>query len=115
MKFISIVSPEKIDIIQLDNLLYCKSDRKLTHFFDVNQQQYTATKYMGEFETELLTNGFYRIHHSYIVNLKYLKRIVSKNAPFVELFTDIILPISKRKYLGFRQHLGIKKTKPAAA
>ncbi len=109
MEFISIVTPEKIDFILLDDLLFCKADRKLTHFYDIHQNKYTSSKRMGEYEAVLLANGFFRIHHGYIINLKYLKSILSKKTPFVELAADFVLPISKRKYVGFIQHLGIKR------
>ncbi len=108
MKFIFIATLEKIYFIQLENLLYIQADGKYTQLYDIHRKKYTSTKSMGEYEALLLSNGFYRIHHTYIINLKYLEGIVFKNTPCVELTNGVVLPISKRKYAAFLQHLGVK-------
>jgi len=49
---------------------------------------------LSDFEEELCLNGFIRIHQSYIVNMKYIKRIDSAD---VKIKDGTILPLSKSR------------------
>ena len=68
-----------------------------------------SSKNLGVYEELLLKNNFFRIHHSYIVNVDLAVKIQKKDGTYLEIFNKKYLPISKRRVEGFYKFLGIIK------
>lgn len=68
-----------------------------SHFIDINtvRGKYATRKSIGTIEKELDENIFVRCHRSYIVSLKYIKRIGNTE---LELDNGNIIPVSRRQY-----------------
>ena len=49
--------------------------------------------------SDLLENKelFYKPHRSYLVNLKYLQKVVKKDGTYIEMENDMRIPVSKEK------------------
>lgn len=103
--FIAIPSSDKIDIIKIEEIIYCKAEGKYTLFFLENKQEILSSKNIGEYSPILLNNNFFRIHHSYIVNLKRIQKIIKKDGLYCELSYGILIPISKRRQEDFLKFL----------
>lgn len=82
-------------IIQLSQLLYCKSDGGYTTFYLVNGKQYMASKSLKAFEEQLPIANFIRVHQSYIINIKFAKKLDKSRKLILE--NDNAIPVSKRK------------------
>lgn len=106
--FITISSLEKIDIIKYEEIIFCKSDGRYTTFYLRNNEQIVACKNIGEYEDILPLNFFYRIHHSYIVNVFYISNINKKAGYYCEMKNGAFLPISRRKQEGINKILNLK-------
>lgn len=65
------------------------------------KEDYTVKKSLNELAGEL-DKGFYRIHRSYIVNLRSIRRITREQ---VTLKDGTALPLSRRHYEGLNQAL----------
>lgn len=67
------------------------------HSIEINtiNGKYTIRKSIGAIEKELEEGAFVRCHRSYIVSLKYIKRIGSTE---LEMDKGSIIPISRRQY-----------------
>ncbi|NLW39651.1 MAG: response regulator transcription factor [Tissierellia bacterium] len=80
-------------IVQGD-ILYIES---FGHNLEINtiDERYNIRKNIGNMEKELDDKDFVRCHRSYIVGLRYVKRI-GKNE--LELDNGIIIPVSRRQY-----------------
>ena len=103
--FIAISSSDKIDLIKIEEILYCKADGKYTEFILVNKQKILASKNLGEFSPVLLNNHFFRIHHSYVVNVKHILKITKKDGLYCEFPHGISLPVAKRRQEEFVKFL----------
>ena len=68
--FIAISSSDKIELIKVEDIMYCKAEGKYTEFVLSNKQKILSSKNLGEYNSLLLNNYFFRIHHSYVVNIK---------------------------------------------
>lgn len=103
--FIAISSTDKIELIKLEEILYCKADGKYTEFVLLNKQKILSSKNLGEFTPVLLNNQFFRIHHSYVINIKQILKITKKDGLYCELPHGISLPVAKRRQEEFVKFL----------
>lgn len=80
-------------IIQ-DDIMYIEA---FSHTININtiDGKYITRKNIGVIEKELDKDNFIRCHRSYIVGLKYVKKIGKKE---LELDNNVIIPISRRRY-----------------
>jgi len=73
----AIPTMEGLQMIQIDTIISCTSDSNYTNFHLKNNQKITASRTLKEIEEMLEGRSFFRVHHSYLVNLneihKYFK------------------------------------------
>nr|WP_315153927.1 LytTR family DNA-binding domain-containing protein [uncultured Flavobacterium sp.] len=93
-------------IIELDQIIYLKGFDNLTTLYLFNNKKITISKTLKHFE-EILGNGFFRNHKSYVVNLKFIKKIATKESYLLELNDGTQLPISRRNYKNLKDYLKI--------
>jgi two-component system, LytTR family, response regulator len=65
--------------IPTDDILFAEGQNNYTHFHLTRQRKLVASKTLLEFENLLSDHGFVRVHKSFLVNLKYVERYLSKN------------------------------------
>lgn len=77
-----------------DDLIYIEA---FTHFIEIStvNNKYTVRKNISAIEKELDGNIFVRCHRSYIVGLRYIKKIGSSE---LELDNGHVIPVSRRQY-----------------
>lgn len=67
---------------------------------------------LSEYEKVLGTEGFYRIHRSFLINLKYLKKIrYNAGGSYLAFLNDsenTTLPVGRSRAMGLKQILGMK-------
>lgn len=84
-------------IIDLNQIMYLKGFDYLTSVYLTDNKKITISKTLKHFE-ELLGESFFRIHKSYIVNLEFVDKILSKESYTVELTEGTQLPVSRRNF-----------------
>lgn len=94
---IIIPSMDKTDVVKTDEIVYLKSDGRYTTFFLNNKTQIVASKNLGEYSTILPQETFFRIHHSYIINVDFLDQIDRKKGCFCVLKNNVELPVAIRR------------------
>ncbi|GAB1308481.1 LytTR family DNA-binding domain-containing protein [Urechidicola sp. KH5] len=67
---ITIPTQEGFEVIETNQILYCKADDNYTHINLLNGKSKLVSKTLKHFETILGDSGFVRIHKSYLVNVK---------------------------------------------
>lgn len=108
-RMLGIASMDKIEVVNIDAILYIQADGRYTHFHLLDGSKKTASKNLGEYEKILPAEDFVRVHHSYIVNMTYVKNIQKTDGYFVELFKcDNTIPIAKRKQEVVVKYLKLK-------
>lgn len=98
---IGITTDDGMVFIDLDNLLYCKADGPYTHFFLTGGKTYLSSKTLGDYEDQLSSKGFYRIHNSYLINLKHITRYVKDDGGYIVMNDQSTITISRRRKEGF--------------
>jgi two-component system, LytTR family, response regulator len=56
-------------------ILYCEGENNYTRFAFTKHKPMLVSKTLGEYEDLLTEHGFLRIHKSYLVNIKYVRKV----------------------------------------
>jgi len=88
-----------LQIIDLQELRYCKSDKGYTTFYLTNNRSFLASRPIKDFEQQLPTDLFVRTHQSYCVNLNFIDKY-DKNG-YAVLKDGEHIPVSSRKKESF--------------
>jgi two-component system LytT family response regulator len=107
--YVAIASLDKIELILMSEIIFCQADGKYTNFFLLNGKKIMSSRNLGEYSTLLDSNYFFRIHHSYIINLKHISKISKKDGYFCEFSNGIILPVAKRRQEDFNKFIKLKE------
>lgn len=86
---------DSFQVVEFNDLMYCKSDSGYTTFFLQGGREFMTSKPIKEFENQLPDSIFVRTHQSYIVNLNYVDKFDKTN--FVSLKDNTKIPVSTRK------------------
>jgi two-component system LytT family response regulator len=106
--FLAIPSSNKVDIIHPEDIVYLEADGRYTIFHLANGTHKIASRNLGEYEKLLSGNLFFRIHHSFIVNLNMVTNINKAAGNYIELLNNKALPIAKRRQEELNKFLKIK-------
>ncbi|WP_310556052.1 LytTR family DNA-binding domain-containing protein [Flavobacterium sp.] len=91
-------------ILDFDEIVYLKGFDNITTIYLTRNRKLTVAKTLKHFEN-LLDNHFFRNHKSFIVNLKFVTKILTREAYLIELKEGTQLPISRRNYKDLNQIL----------
>lgn len=93
---LSIPGKDKYRITNINDLIYCEADNNYTHFYLSNGEKVVASKTLKSFETQLLDNGFFRVHQSYLVNMAWADQFDKKNNSLL-LENGVQIPVAQRR------------------
>ncbi|AWI26745.1 LytR/AlgR family response regulator transcription factor [Flavobacterium pallidum] len=103
--FVAVSSLDKIELLQMSDILFCKSDGRYTVFHLSDGRKVTSSRNLGEYSKILDDNFFFRVHNSYIVNLLHVKQIVKKDGYFCEFAAGLTVPVATRRQEEFQKFM----------
>lgn len=86
---------DSFQVINLNELLYCESDKGYTTFYCSDNKRYVVSKTLKEFVNQLSRSNFVRPHQSYMVNLKFIDKYEKSGTIYLKNGKKI--PVSSRK------------------
>lgn len=98
---IALPTMEGLQIIHSEEIYYCESDGGYTRFALKNGQIILISKTLKEVEEVLESKGFCRVHHSYLINLRYVQRYIRGDGGEVVMANNKTLPVSRNKKQEF--------------
>ncbi len=107
--YVAVASLEKIELIPMADIVFCKADGKYTIFVLTNGSKIMSSRNLGEYSNILDNSYFFRIHHSYIINLRHIAKISKKDGYFCELSNGAIISIAKRRQDDFNKFIKLKE------
>jgi two-component system, LytTR family, response regulator len=87
---------ETIHIVDIENIIRCESDRNYTIFHMLGQEKILISKSIKEFSDILEAHDFYRVHHSHLINMKFLVKFKREEMMCV-LKDNSEIPVATRK------------------
>jgi two-component system, LytTR family, response regulator len=94
---IAIPSLTGIDFFQTDDIIYCRADGSYTTLFLKNKTECVVSKNLKDFENLLTESGFCRVHHSFLINLRHVRKYIKGEGGYVLLTDGHQVDISRRK------------------
>lgn len=94
--------------MKLKDIFYVESNDHKIIFHMTDNSSYVTYDKLNEIEEKISSDDFYRIHQSFLVNSKYIKKIKRYSAC---LKNNFVLPISKSRYNNVEDQMLIKENK----
>jgi two-component system LytT family response regulator len=94
---ISLHTSEKIIVVQLSEIIRCKSDNNYTTFHLENGQKILVSKTLKYYADMLKEHQFLRVHQSHLINTKYIKEFIKSDGGYIILKDKSNIPVSVRK------------------
>ena len=101
---IAISSMDGITFIEVKDIVYCESDGSYTAFFFNDNRRIQTSKPIKDVEETLSESGFYRIHQSYLINMKHIRKYIRGDGGEVVMSNGKTINVSRQKkqeFLGF--------------
>lgn len=97
MQRITLNTVDAIHIIQVRDIIYCKSNNSYTTLYFTKQQPIKASHSIKEVEKQLRKSGFIRTHQSYLVNPIHIVKVSKTDNYSILLSNKSKVPTSTRK------------------
>lgn len=94
---------DSYQVMNLDELIYCESDKGYTTFYCNDGNKHLVSKTLKEFEDRLLEANFQRPHQSFMINMKFVDKYDKSGTIYLKNGTKI--PVSSRKKESFLSSL----------
>jgi len=89
---------EGFDFIGINEIVSCESKNDCTIVHTQSGKKYTCDRTIKEYEGLLPENSFFRIHHSYIVNVNFIRKFFKEGrGGYVELSDGTTVPVAYRR------------------
>jgi two-component system, LytTR family, response regulator len=92
--------------VELGDIVTCEARRDYTACATTNGETLLVCRTLKEFEELLSPHGFFRVHHSHIINLRHLRRYVRGKGGYVVMSNGREFEVSVRRKEEFIAHIG---------
>jgi two-component system LytT family response regulator len=84
-------------IVAIEDIVYLEAERNYTVFHLSNRERIMVSRSMGEYEDLLDPEIFFRVHKSFIINLRHLKEYSTADGYFAVMQDGISVIVSRRR------------------
>ena len=96
-KRLALHAQDKINIVNIDEIVRCESHINYTTFFFIDGARIVVTRTLKDFDDLLSDQGFYRVHQSHLVNMKYIREFIKGDGGYLLMTDQSEVPVSVRK------------------
>ncbi|WP_276484298.1 LytR/AlgR family response regulator transcription factor [Paraflavitalea pollutisoli] len=94
---ISLSTSEGVEFVPLSQIIRLEAKGPYTTFFMKNGSHLMVCKNLKEYELLLSDHGFFRLHNSYMVNMKEVKKMVKADGGYAVMNDEAMIAISPKK------------------
>lgn len=94
---ISLSTSEGVEFVPLSQIIRLEAKGPYTTFFMKNGANLMVCKNLKEYELLLTDYGFFRLHNSYMVNMKEVKKMIKADGGYAVMNDDAMIAISPKK------------------
>ena len=91
------------EFINVNSILYCKAEGSYTAFILNDNSKLLVSKHLKEYEGLLLEQDFMRVHNSFLINLKEVKKFIKSDGGYIIMSNNDTVSISRSKKEDFIQ------------
>jgi two-component system LytT family response regulator len=94
---IAIPTSEGMEFLEIKNIIRIESSSNYSKIFLLNGHSMLVTRLLKDFEEILLPYRFYRVHHSHLINLTYIKKYIRGEGGQVVMQNGDVIDVARRK------------------
>lgn len=94
---IALATKERIEFVLPEEIVSCQSDSNYTLIFLTDNRKKIISRTLKDVEEWLSPYGFFRVHHSHLVNLQHIKEFVRADGGYLLLSNGASLPVSRNR------------------
>ncbi|MCB9336572.1 MAG: response regulator transcription factor [Lewinellaceae bacterium] len=94
---IALATKESIEFVLPEDIILCSSDSNYTMIYLTENRKKLISKTLKDVEEMLLPHGFFRAHHSHLVNLQHIKEYVRADGGYLMLSNGQTLPVARNR------------------
>lgn len=96
-KRIILKTQDSLHVINANEIVRCEADRNYTRFFILGKKEILVSETLKEYEDMLVPLGFFRAHHSHLVNLAHIERFEKRDGGSLIMKDGSNVPVAVRK------------------
>jgi len=96
-KKIILRTAENIYLVRVKDISFCESDGNYTTLHLTDEQTILVSSTLRDYEEMFADFGFFRVHKSYLINLRFISRFEKSEGGFIILENNIKIPVASRK------------------
>ncbi|MES2628321.1 MAG: LytTR family DNA-binding domain-containing protein [Bacteroidota bacterium] len=94
---LGISSLDGYEFIDIATIVRCEADGKYTTCYLTEGQRIVSSRSIKEFEEQLSASNFFRVHHSHLINLKFIRKYHKGRGGYVIMNDESSVPVAERK------------------
>lgn len=102
---LSVPTSDGVEFINIDDLFEIKAEGSYSILSFKSNKNMMVSRNIGEFQMQLPEEDFCRVHNSYLINLRHVKKIRRKGGLTAEMQNGKLIPISRNKKDQFMQKI----------
>ena len=97
LKRISLHTQDKIIVVNIEDIIRCKSDNNYTTFYFKGNSKILVSKTLKYYADILKDHNFLRVHQSHLINKSQIKEFIKSDGGYLILKDSSNVPVSVRK------------------
>ncbi len=94
---IALATKESIEFVFPEDIMVCASDSNYTMVHLKEGRKKLISRTLKEFENLLADFSFFRVHHSYLVNLQHVREFVRADGGYLVMTNGMKLPVARTR------------------
>jgi len=94
---IALTLSDHLIFVETNDVIYCESDSNYTLFFLTNGEKVMISKTLKDVEEILEGSDFFRIHASYLINMKHVTKFTRGDGGYVVMSNNQHITVSRKK------------------
>ncbi len=94
---IALSTKESIEFIRPEEIVACSSDSNYTNVFLLDGRKKLISRTLKDFEDLLKDYHFFRIHHSHLINLNYIREFIRADGGYIIMENKMNFPVSRSR------------------
>jgi two-component system, LytTR family, response regulator len=94
---VALTASDHLVFVDTNDIIYCESDSNYTTFFLVKGEKVVISKTLKDVEELLEGDDFFRIHASYLINMKHVSKFTRGDGGYVVMSNNQNITVSRKK------------------
>lgn len=92
---------EGLVFVRTEDIIYCEASGNYTNIYTKDGRKHVVSRTLGDYEELLSDYNFFRIHHSFLINLGAVKKYIRGEGGQVVMSNEVSLDVSRRRKEAF--------------